>query len=204
MRLLGVLADSPDGLSVAELASRLELGRTVVYRLLATLEINGYVRRTADGRCRLGMAAVGLSRGVQPLLRTAAGPVLAQLADSLGATAHLSLVEGEDVIVVVVVEPTTTDWYLGTRVGARAPLTSRATGSALLADTRSSRTTGTPREAPAYVLALEGGYDVAVPIREVPGLDAAVGVLTLNEPDPGVLGPALREAARAVADQLRS
>ena len=28
------------------------------------------------------------------------------------------------------------------------------------------------------MLALEGGYDVAVPIREVPGLDAAVGVLT--------------------------
>lgn len=192
--MLSVLVDSPDGLSAVELSTRLGVGRTVVYRLIATLQANGYLRRGPDGRCYVGLAAIGLGRGVQPLLRAAAGRPLRELADSVGATAHLSLVEGDEVVVMVAVEPNTTDWFLSARVGARAPLGSRATGSALLAAPRSSA-----GDAPAYVLALEGGYDVAVPVRDIAGLEAAVGVLTRTEPDPGRLGPALRAAARSVA-----
>ena len=38
LRVLEVVAESPDGLTVTELAAALGIGRTVVYRLVVTLE----------------------------------------------------------------------------------------------------------------------------------------------------------------------
>ena len=50
LRLLELLADAPDGRTVSDLATELGVGRTVVYRLLATLEEFGLVRRDGEGR----------------------------------------------------------------------------------------------------------------------------------------------------------
>jgi len=55
IRVLRELAETPSGLSVTELAGRLQVNRTVMYRLLATLEQHALVRRDADGRARLGL-----------------------------------------------------------------------------------------------------------------------------------------------------
>jgi DNA-binding IclR family transcriptional regulator len=43
VKVLKLLADSERGLTVTELAARLAVNRTVVYRLLATLEQHGLV-----------------------------------------------------------------------------------------------------------------------------------------------------------------
>ena len=61
LRVLEVVAESPDGLTVTELAAALGIGRTVVYRLVVTLEQHAFLRRSADGRCRLGL---GILAGV--------------------------------------------------------------------------------------------------------------------------------------------
>ena len=48
LRVLSVLADSPEGLTVTEVAAALGVSRTVDYRLIVTLEQHGLVRRGAD------------------------------------------------------------------------------------------------------------------------------------------------------------
>ena len=94
LTVLELLADSSDGMTVTEIAVTLEVSRTVVYRLVVTLEQHALLRRGIDGRCRLGMAVLALARQVQPVLRDAAVPALRRLADTVGATAHLTVVDG--------------------------------------------------------------------------------------------------------------
>ena len=80
LRVLRVLAESPEGLTVTELASRLQVNRTVVYRLVSTLEQHGLLRRDARSRLFVGLGVLHLASAVQPLLRDLAMPVLRSLA----------------------------------------------------------------------------------------------------------------------------
>jgi DNA-binding IclR family transcriptional regulator len=133
LRVLKLLADTDHGLTVTELAARLGVNRTVVYRLLATLEQHSLVRRDLGGRARVGLGVLGLAHQVHPLLREAALPALRTLADDIGATAHLTLVDGTEALAVAVVEPTWTDYHVAYRTGFRHPLDRGAAGRAILA-----------------------------------------------------------------------
>jgi DNA-binding IclR family transcriptional regulator len=133
LRVLKLLADTDHGLTVTELASRLGVNRTVVYRLLATLEQHSLVRRDLGGRARVGLGVLGLAHQVHPLLREAALPALRSLAEDIGATAHLTLVDGAEALAVAVVEPTWTDYHVAYRTGFRHPLERGAAGRAILA-----------------------------------------------------------------------
>ncbi len=55
LRVLKLLADTDHGLTVTELSTKLGVNRTVVYRLLATLEQHCLVRRDLGGRARVGL-----------------------------------------------------------------------------------------------------------------------------------------------------
>ena len=92
LRVLEVVADAPEGLTVTELAAALGIGRTVVYRLVVTLEQHALIRRSLDGRCRLGLGVLALGRQVQPVVRDTALPALRLLADAVSATAVLTVV----------------------------------------------------------------------------------------------------------------
>jgi DNA-binding IclR family transcriptional regulator len=105
----------------------------VVYRLLATLEQHSLVRRDLGGRARVGLGVLGLAHQVHPLLREAALPALRSLAEDIGATAHLTLVDGTEALAVAVVEPTWTDYHVAYRTGFRHPLDRGAAGRAILA-----------------------------------------------------------------------
>ena len=94
LRVLKLLADTDHGLTVTELSNKLGVNRTVVYRLLATLEQHALVRRDLGGRARVGLGVLRLGRQVHPLVREAALPALRSLAEDIGATAHLTLVDG--------------------------------------------------------------------------------------------------------------
>ena len=69
LRVLEVVAESADGLTVTELASALGIGRTVIYRLVVTLEQHALLRRSPDGKCRLGLGVLAMGRQVQPVVR---------------------------------------------------------------------------------------------------------------------------------------
>lgn len=202
LRVLELLSAHPEGLSVTDIAAELDVGRTVVYRLVATLDQHGFLRRSSDGRCRLGIAALSLARQIQPMLRDAAVPVLRRLADTLGATAHLTLLDGSDGLVVAVVEPARADVHVALRVGSRHPAERSIAGRAAL----SSRTSGRTLDPGYYVAGPDpwlGGYAVAAPVHGVPWLESAVGVASMFELDGPKAGPEVVAAANAAARLLR-
>jgi len=80
LRVLAVLAATPAGLTVTQLAAEVGVNRTVVYRLVSTLEQHALVRRDRQGRLHVGLGVLQLSAAVQPVLREAAAPVLRALA----------------------------------------------------------------------------------------------------------------------------
>ena len=204
LRVLQAIADAPDGLTVTELAQALDIGRTVVYRLVVTLELHGFLRRAADGRCRLGLAVLSMGRQVQPVLRDVALPALRLLADAVQATAHLSLAEGGDSLSVVVVEPTRSDVHVAYRTGARQPLEATAAGRAILAARTAA---GRPLEPPWVIATGEGSQPaigLAVPITGVSGLEASVGVVSLHELAEQEVGPRVVRAAVDIARALRT
>ena len=103
LRVLEVLASSPNGRSVTSLAAEVGVNRTVVYRLVTTLEQHGLARRDPAGLVHVGLGVLSLARALQPVLRELAGPVLRSLAEKLGMTAHLTVADGGDALARTVV-----------------------------------------------------------------------------------------------------
>ena len=204
VKVLKLLADAERGLTVSELASKLAVNRTVVYRLLATLEQHGLVRRDLGGRVRVGLGVLRLAHRVHPLLREAALPTLRDLAEELGATAHLTLVDGSDALVVAVVEPSWTDFHVAYRTGLRHQLDDNAAGRAILA----ARAHGPgSRPTPSFVVSSpderSGACGAASPLLGLPGIEGSVGVVMLGGMVPERVGPRVVEAATEVAEALR-
>ena len=197
LRLLSLLAESSGGVTVTEAAKALGVNRTVVYRLAATLERHGLLRRGPDGRLSLGFAALGLAGAVHPLLRRAAVPALRDLAEDVGATAHLTVADGGEALAVAVVEPTWTAYHVAYRVGSRHPLDRGAAGRAILSGRNGS---------PTYVATegelQPGAHGVSAPVLGVNGVEASVGVIALGEFDAARIGPRVMAAAASVADRL--
>jgi DNA-binding IclR family transcriptional regulator len=197
LRILDLLALNPAGRTVAELAGDLGVGRTVVYRLLATLEAHELVRRHPSGRVRLGTGALRLAGRVVPLLRDGALPALRRLAEDVGATAHLTVADGGEALAVAVVEPSWTDFHVAYRVGSRHPLDQGAAGHALLRG-RSGDTT--------YVVSRgelqPGATGIAAAVLGVPEVQASVGVVALADLDEEQVGPRVEQAAREVSSAL--
>ena len=198
LRVLRVLAATPGGLSITALAQEIGVNRTVVYRLVATLEQHGLARRDGSGRLHVGLGVLGLSRGLQPVLRELAGPVLRQLAEKVGCTAHLTVADGGEALAIAVVEPSWTDYHVAYRVGARHPLDRGAAGRAILA--------GRERGGAAFVGTVgeiqPGARGVAAPVLGVEGLEASVGIVSLGDLDPDTVGPQVVAAAAEVARRL--
>ena len=202
LRLLALLGDAERGLSVSELAAGLGTSRAVVYRLVAALEGHAMVRRPEDGRVRLGLGVLDLARRVLPELREAARGPLRALAEQAGATAHLTLLDGDEALAVAVVEPSWTDFHVAYRVGTRHPVDRGAAGRAILLGRRQPAGTGSTDIAVTAGELQPGAHGVAAPVRGVPGLEASVGVVALADLDTARVGPAVVEAAAAVARRL--
>lgn len=131
LRVLEHVADhGPIG--TTEVARGLRMHRTVVHRLLATLQGRGYVRR-GDGGWLPGAAVLRVARRVEPELLSAARPVLEKLAAEHGETFILTIADDDEAVQI--------DQAVGgehfVRVelspGFRHPLAKGASGRALLA-----------------------------------------------------------------------
>jgi DNA-binding IclR family transcriptional regulator len=183
------------GLTVTELAERLGVGRTVVYRLVSTLAAREFVTRSADGRVRLGLAMTRLALAVRPVLVELARPVLRRLAEECGATAHLTVAEGGDALAVLVVEPSWTDFHVAYRVGSRHPLDQGAAGRAILAGRRGSTEVVATRDELQV-----GAHGVAAPVLGVTGLEASVGLVAMEPLDTsaGKVAAAAEDISRAL------
>lgn len=197
LRLLHLVADAPDGLTVTEAAVRLGVGRAVIYRLVGALTQHGMVRRDPAGRLRLGAGVLHLARRAQPLLAEGALPALRRLAEQAGATAHLTVVEGGEAVAIAVVEPSWTSFHVAYRTGYRHPLDRGAAGQAILAGRA-----GQPDPVATSGELQPGAYGVAAPILGVPGLEASVGVVAFAPLAVGGVGEQIRTAAQAIGQAL--
>lgn len=212
LRVLAAVADAPEeGVAPAELASRLGLHRAQVYRMLGTLAEHRLVRRVQSSRYVLGVGIVEMAGRVAGSLQAAATPHLHSLAEDLRATAFLSVADGDGAVAVAVAEPRGTAFHVAYRVGYRHPLTRGAPGLAILA--------GRPAAAgdmPDVLGARDRGYastssqlepgamGVAAPIRAPGGLEASVGIVTLEgRLDEASAGSRVVEAAHAISDAAR-
>ncbi len=198
LRVLEVLAATPGGLTVTALAAQIGVNRTVVYRLVTTLEQHGLIRRDSAGLVHVGLGVLTLARGMQPVLRDLASPVLRELAEELGMTAHLTFADGGEALAIAVVEPTWTDFHVGYRIGSRHPLGLGAAGRAILL--------GRETDPAGYVSTAgelqPGARGVAAPVLGVEGLEASVGIVTLGDLDVAAVGPRVVTAAAEVARRL--
>ena len=98
--VLEELAKAAGEIGVTELSKRLKLHKNNVFRLLATLELRGYVEQNKETEdYRLGVKALQLGQSyiVQSKLVSRAGPILKTLAEQLGETVSLAVLQNGQV-----------------------------------------------------------------------------------------------------------
>jgi DNA-binding IclR family transcriptional regulator len=133
--LLDVLAASPSGLGVNELARRIGVNASTASRLLATLQESGLVTRdVGGGPYRLGLRLLTLADRVlaQQDVRTLARPLLARLVDDTGETATLSL-PGDEAAITIDFVPSPSSVSSMARVGRPSVPHATAAGKVMLA-----------------------------------------------------------------------
>jgi len=130
---LDFVTASDHPVSVESTAESLGLHRSIVYRLLRTLEGRRLVERNADGDYLPGPYLAVLSRSVRRSLRAAAAPVLANLAEDLQMTAFLVVADGDEAVTIDSVEPSSLNAHVAYRPGTRHAIDRGAPGLALLA-----------------------------------------------------------------------
>ncbi|MFH7565146.1 MULTISPECIES: IclR family transcriptional regulator [Oceanimonas] len=123
------------GITAAELCQRLDVPKPTIHRLIGQLEQEGLLQKEPDGRYlapgpRLRRMALGVlaHRSVGAARRA----VLQRLADELGETCNLTLLDGHELVYFERVE---TNWPVRIQLhpGSRMPLHCTASGKLFLA-----------------------------------------------------------------------
>lgn len=133
MRLMEEFRDE-ELLGVTELSRRLALHKNNVFRLLATLEQQGYIEQSCDNeRYRLGVKALELGQAFarsRTLLRRARA-VLADLVAATREAAHIAVLRDYEVVHVAG-DRTERPVMSGLRLGQRLPAHATALGKVML------------------------------------------------------------------------
>ena len=121
-------------LTAPELARRLELPRSTIFRLLTTLETMGFVTRSGN-EYRLGMSVLRLGfEYLASLELTELGqPLLARLCDKLNYPSNLVVRDGRSIVYVAKVSPPSV-FSSAVNVGTRLPAHATVLGRILLED----------------------------------------------------------------------
>jgi DNA-binding IclR family transcriptional regulator len=218
LELLSVIAQGEE-LSLAKLASATTLAPSTAHRLLNTMVDLGFVRQDDESR-RYGpghrlLGLVGAAEQRLAALRAAALPHMTELASACGETAHLTILDGSQVVFI--------DQVLGrgtirveVKVGSRMDAHVTAAGKALLAWQPEGYleplfAAGLKRFTPSTLTDTEehelGAGCVAAPI--MPAAGAPIASLSVSGPTSrlrpeefAALGQQIRVAADRVADSL--
>jgi DNA-binding IclR family transcriptional regulator len=135
LQVLEVLADAKNGLTLSELSRRLQLPKSSMCYVLATLMTKGYLQRNQKtSRYTFGLKVFSLAhkslRGIG--LRQSAAPLLWSLMEKSGLTVHLAVLDDDEAVLVEKVEPLGAV-RLATWVGKRMDLHCTGVGKAILA-----------------------------------------------------------------------
>ena len=135
LRILLELEFSTDGRGVTDISRSLGLPKSAVHRVLVTFRDYGFVKQSStDSRYTLGaaVARLGLRAADMFTPRDVARPHLESLADRLGETIFLGVLEAHEVLIVDKVERGQV-LRIAPELGTRIPLLRTALGKVLLA-----------------------------------------------------------------------
>lgn len=134
LRLLGEFSRDSRTLGAPELARRLDLPRSTVFRLLNTLESLGFIERQGNDY-RLGLAVLRLGfEFLSSLELTELGqPLIARLCDEVRYPCNIVVRDGRSIVYVAKVSPPT-PLTSSVRVGTRLPAHATVLGRILLED----------------------------------------------------------------------
>ncbi len=214
LQALEVLAEAPAPLSIAQLAEQLGVHRSNAYRVLRTLEAHRFVLRDDAGMIRLGPRLAVLGRSAAGSLQQAALPELGQLANALGLTAFIAVLDAQEAITLLSVQPSRGHAAVAQRPGARHSILLGAPGHAIEASLSATEHRAVLGGVPLSPAALETralGYalshdevitgltSVAVPLRMPAEPPAALSVVCIGVPDDlAGLARTMREAATRI------
>jgi DNA-binding IclR family transcriptional regulator len=133
-RILAALEASPGGLSLAQIAQRVDLPRSTVHRIVKALTTERFlVPVSAAGGVRLGPRLAGLASAALGELRQQIRPHLERLSEEVNETVDLAVLDRDQVIFIdQVAAPHRLQAV--SAVGARFPAHCTANGKALLAE----------------------------------------------------------------------
>lgn len=133
--ILEFLAGQPAGLTMTSLAARLNRTIPELYRIVQLLETRGYVTRDPDtNHYSLSMKLFRLAHAHPPLrsLVSFAMPILETLAEAIGHSCHMSILDDLDALIVAQVDSSLPQRY-SVRLGARIPIWESNSGVLLVA-----------------------------------------------------------------------
>jgi DNA-binding IclR family transcriptional regulator len=132
-RLLRRIAEGDRVTNMSRTARELDISRTTLLRLLRTLEAERFIEPCGEG-FRIGTALIGLAARAFAAedLAEVAPPVLARLAETLGLSAHLGVLDGREVVYMVRRTPNLS-FASNIRVGSRLPAHAANMGRIILA-----------------------------------------------------------------------
>ena len=129
-----VHASDDRGVSLADVAERLDVAKSTAHRYLVTLEELNVVRRNRQERFHIGVKLVELGSSflANNDLRSAAMPYLEALSRETQETIHLAVPSEECIIYIARIDGPHSVRVM-TRIGARATMHSTALGKCMLA-----------------------------------------------------------------------
>ena len=204
--ILETLKREPNGIGLADVSRTVAMPKATVYRILATLEIRGYLDRSTQGGYKISDKLFSLHRDISPdqnLLRVAPA-IMEKLAAECRETVNLGTLDGGEVVVIATVESPQTV-RMASKVGNRRCLHTTALGKMLLSCmpdaairrlvqlkglpklTSTSITTQTALMAEIHRIRKQGfavdnqeneleGRCIAVQIPGIPGMNAALSI----------------------------
>ncbi|MBM6591405.1 helix-turn-helix domain-containing protein [Brevibacterium sp. RIT 803] len=180
---LQLLADGRQRTS-RELAAELDLHRSIVYRILRTLEDYSLVTRNEDGRFRVGLGMTALAKSGIGDVEIEITTVLQELSNVTSATAIFCARQRNDAVVLSSTRPGQSPASVAVRTGSRFPVDNSAPGLAILSLQEHSE-----HDADEVALARQTGYvhtkgrpfvgleALAAPVRMPDGQEASLSLL---------------------------
>jgi len=134
LALLVELAGHPGGATLEELAAAMGGSKSTIHRALGSLVRSGLADQSGRGRYVLGDEFVRLAfrhHAARPETERIE-PVLRELAERFGETAHYGVLDGHDIVYRAKVDPAAGAVRLTSMVGGRNPAATTAVGKVLL------------------------------------------------------------------------
>lgn len=130
--LLELITDAGGEVTLSELSASTDLPLPTIHRLLRTLVMKGYARQLPNRRYALGPRLIRLGEGANKQLGALARPQLKMLADRLGETSNMAVLDS-DMVVYIAQVPSSHSMRMFTEVGRRAHTHDTGVGKAILA-----------------------------------------------------------------------